>query len=138
MVQTNDGPTDPELIRFLREELGGEVSPDETAWEYVGPIWLWRGKDKDGQPSSMSWHFLTIDGHVAGAIRAASSGHSAAWRSVHVEAGIGHTCWRTSVFPSKAMQGYMLPIKASVRKAEKLAEGDVIRVRITLSKRPSR
>jgi hypothetical protein len=32
----------------------------------------------------------------------------------------------------------MLPVKASVRKAEKLAEGDVITVRITLSKRPSR
>lgn len=137
MVQTNDRPTDPELIRFLREELGGDVSPDETAWELVGPIWLWRGEGKDGQPSSMSWHFLTIDGEVAEAIRAASSGHSAAWGSVYVEAGIGNTCWRTSVFPSKVRQGYMLPIKASVRKAEKLAEGDVITVRITLSKGPS-
>ena len=32
----------------------------------------------------------------------------------------------------------MLPIKASVRKAEKLAQGDVITVRLTLSKGPSR
>jgi hypothetical protein len=99
---------------------------------------LWRGKGKDGQPSSMSWHFLTIDGEVAEAIRVASSGQSAAWGSVYVEAGIGKTYWRTSVFPSKAIQGYMLPIKASVRKAEKLADGDVITVRITLSKGPSR
>lgn len=89
VVQTNDGPTDPELIRFPREELGGNVSPDETGWEHVGPIWLWRGEGKDGQPSSMSWHFLTIDGEVAEAIRVASSGYSAAWGSVYVEAGIG-------------------------------------------------
>ncbi|WP_375188695.1 DUF1905 domain-containing protein [Sphingobium yanoikuyae] len=133
VAQTNDGPTDPELIRFLREELGGDVSPDETVWEHAGPIWLWRGEGKDGQPS-----FLTIDGYLAEAIRVASSGHSAAWGSVYVEAAISKTCWRTSVFPSKARQGYMLPIKASVRKAEKLAEGDLITVRITLSKGPSR
>jgi hypothetical protein len=86
----------------------------------------------------MSWHFLTIDGEVADAIRVASSGQSAAWGSVYVEADIGETCWCTSVFPNKARQGYMLPIKASVRKAEKLAEGDMITVRITLSKGPSR
>ena len=94
---------------------------------------MWRGEGKDGQPS-----FLTIDGYVAEAIRVASSGHSAAWGSVYVEAAISKTCWRTSVFPSKAIQGYMLPIKASVRKAEKLADGDVITVRLTLSKGPSR
>ena len=127
----NDAPTDPELIRFLREELG-ETGPQGGPWSFTGPLWLWRGKAKDGTPTSTAWHFLTIDGDVAEAIRAAAPGRSAAWGSVYVHAVIGNTSWQTSVFPSKDVGGYMLPIKASVRKAEKLAEGDVATVHLTL------
>ncbi|WP_416908213.1 MAG: DUF1905 domain-containing protein [Polymorphobacter sp.] len=120
-------PTDPELIRFLREELG-ESLPASDALHVTGPLWLWRGKAKDGTPSSNAWHFLTIEGDAAEAIRAAAPGRAAAWGSVPVAATIGNTSWQTSVFPSKEAGGYLLPIKASVRKAERLSEGDIIRV----------
>ena len=125
-----DGPTDPELIRFLREELG-ESLPSGGQWTFTGPLWLWRGKAKDGTPTSTAWHFLTIDGAVADAIRAAAPGRSAAWGSVYVSVTIGVTTWQTSVFPSKDVAGYLLPIKASVRKAEKLGEGDTVTVELT-------
>jgi len=124
-------PMDPELIRFLREELG-EAAPAGGAWTFTGPIWLWRGKAKDGTPTKTAWHFLTIDGAVADALRAASPGRSAAWGSVYVEVTIGSTNWRTSAFPSKDVGGYMIPIKASVRRAEKLAEGDVVTVQLAV------
>ncbi len=126
-----DSPTDPELIRFLREELG-EASTRGGSWDFTGPIWLWRGVAKDGTPTKTAWHFLTIDGEVAESIRAASPGRTAAWGSVYVRATIGATEWRTSVFPSKNVSGYLLPVKASVRKAEKLTDGDVIRVTLAL------
>ena len=45
---------------------------------------------------------------------------------------IGRTRWQTSVFPSKDVSGYLLPIKASVRKAEKLVEGDVAVVELSI------
>lgn len=125
------GPTDPELIRFLREELG-ETGPPGGTWSASGPLWLWRGKAKDGSPTSTAWHFLTITGDVADAIRNAAPGRSAAWGSVYVTVTIGTTTWQTSVFPSKDVSGYLLPVKASVRKSEKLAEGDVIVVQLTL------
>lgn len=120
----NGGPTDPELIRFLREELG-EALPAGGSWAFAGPLWLWRGKGKDGAPTSTAWHFVTIDGDVAAAIRAAAPGRSAAWGSVYVTVTIGATRWQTSVFPSKDVGGYLLPVKAGVRKAERLAEGDI-------------
>ncbi len=125
------GPTDPELIRFLREELG-ESLPAGGNWTFTGPLWLWRGKAKDGSPTSTAWHFITIDGAVADAIRAAAPGRSAAWGSVYVSVTVGKTGWQTSVFPSKDVAGYLLPIKASVRKAEKLVEGDVVTVELAI------
>jgi hypothetical protein len=114
----------------LREELG-VAGPQGGTWQFAGPLWQWRGKAKDGSPSSTAWHFITITGDVADGIRAAAPGRSAAWGSVYVTVTIGNTCWQTSVFPSKDVGGYLLPVKAAVRKAEKVAEGD--EVTLTLS-----
>ncbi|MFZ4689402.1 MAG: DUF1905 domain-containing protein [Polymorphobacter sp.] len=128
---TGDEPFDPELIRFLREELG-EAMPAGGSWQLTAPLWLWRGKAKDGTPTKAAWHFITIDGAVADAIRAAAPGRSAAWGSVYVTATIGTTTWQTSVFPSKDVSGYILPVKASVRKAQRLSEGDEVTLELTL------
>lgn len=127
----NPEPSDPELARFLREELG-ETLPAGESWNVTTALWLWRGKAKDGTPSRTAWTFLTITGPVAEALRAAAPGRSAAWGSVYVTARIGETAWRTSAFPSKDVGGYLLPVKASVRKAEKLAEGDTVTVAISV------
>jgi hypothetical protein len=127
----NELPTDPELLRFLREELG-ETLASGGSWRFTGPLWLWRVKARDGTPTATAWHFITIDGTVADAIRAASPGRSAAWGSVYVHVAIGRTRWQTSVFPSKDVSGYLLPVKASVRKAEKLVAGDVAVVELSI------
>lgn len=127
----NNGPTDPELIRFLREELG-ESLPAGGRWSFTGPLWLWRGKAKDGTPTSTAWHFLTIDGAVAAAIRAAAPGRSAAWGSVYATITLGATNWQTSLFPSRDVGGYLLPVKAGVRKAERLVAGDVVTVNLVV------
>ena len=126
-----DDDLDPELIRFLREELGHEL-PAAREWTFTGPLWIWKGKEKDGKPSSMSWVFLTITGDVADGIRAAAPGRSAAWGSVYVKVSLGGTHWQTSVFPSKEARGYLLPVKAAVRKKEGVAEGDVVTVALSL------
>ncbi|TFU01475.1 DUF1905 domain-containing protein [Polymorphobacter arshaanensis] len=130
-MSANELPSDPELIRFLREELGATLA-EGGSWDFTGPLWLWRGKAKDGTPTSTAWHFVTIDGAIADAIRAASPGRSAAWGSVYVNVSIGDTRWQTSVFPSKDVQGYLLPVKAVVRKAQKLVEGDMVTLNISV------
>jgi hypothetical protein len=122
---------DADLARFLRDELGH--APDgQTAgpWTIRGPVWLWQGSD--GAPAKGSWYFLTIDGETAAAIRAAAV-HAAAWGSVYVTATIGGTTWRTSLFPSKAHGGWLLPLKAAVRKAEKIVEGSEVEAALTLA-----
>ena len=121
---------DADLARFLRDELGhtpggGAAGP----WTARGAVWLWQGEN--GAPVKAAWYFLTIDGETAQAIRA-SAVNAAAWGSVYVEATIGKTTWRTSLFPSKKAGGWLLPLKAAVRKAEKLAEGTAVEAVLTL------
>ena len=126
-----DPDLDPELIRFLREELGHDL-PSGGQWRFTGPLWIWKGKAADGKPSPMNWHFLTITGDVAASIRAGAPGRSAAWGSVYVKVRLGGTAWATSVFPSKEAGGWLLPIKAAVRKKEGVGEGDEVTVELSL------
>ncbi|MEZ5231631.1 MAG: DUF1905 domain-containing protein [Acidimicrobiales bacterium] len=52
--------------------------------------------------------------------------------SVRVEATIGATVWRTSVFPDRGSGCYVLPLKQAVRKAEGLLDGDPATVTLRL------
>jgi Domain of unknown function (DUF1905) len=91
----------------------------------TAPVWLWRSAAK---PDAAGWFFATIDPQTAAEIKYAMLGMSRAFGSVKVAAQVGDTRWETSLFPHKETGGFILPLKASVRKAEGVAEGDVIRV----------
>lgn len=98
--------------------------------EHTGTLWRWTGG------TNGTWHFLTIDGEVGEALSATAlmrrlEGLSRGFGSLKVLATIGDSAFRTSVFPSKA-DGWMLPVKAAVRKAEDLAEGDEVTVVLEL------
>lgn len=131
---TSATPTDPELARFLSDELG-VAAPASGAreWTTRGPVWIWRG-NAQGPPPKAAWYFLTIAGEVAQAIRA-SSAPKAGFGSVRVTATIGATSWQTSLFPAKELGGYLLPLKASVRKAEALEADMEAEVSLTLAGR---
>ena len=95
-------------------------------------LWRWQSAT-----APAAWFFVTIAGDVADAIRlAAISGQWLDGRkgfgSARVDVTIGATIWQTSVFPHKESGGWLLPVKAAVRKAEGLAEGDLVRVTVSL------
>jgi Domain of unknown function (DUF1905) len=102
-------------------------------FHHTAPLWLWT---TDKAPAS--WHFLTIDGEVGDAIKATSimrrleGGRSRGFGSMKVAATIGGTSWVTSIFPAKDVGGYLLPVKAAVRKAEGIVQGDEVDVTLTL------
>jgi hypothetical protein len=64
-------------------------------------------------------------------IRAHSLADRGGFGSVRVEARIGDVVWRTSVFPQKT-GGYLLPVKADVRRRAGIAAGDEVRVELEL------
>jgi len=90
----------------------------------TGPLWLWSG----GQAS---WHFLTVPEEQSGEIRAESLARRGGFGSVKVEARIGEVRWRTSVFPQKS-GGYILPVKASVRRDAGIAAGNEVSFELEL------
>ncbi len=97
-------------------------------FDYSGPVWRWTSSKGD---TTAAWYFLTLDGTVANSIRAAA-GPRRGFGSIKVKATIGATEFATSIFPSKEVDGFMLPLKAAVRRAEGLNEGDVIAVSLSI------
>ena len=92
----------------------------------TGPVWLWsEGKG--------SWHFFTVPADEAMEIRleSAASGVRRGFGSVRVEATIKGVAWRTSIFPQKS-GGYILPIKADVRRRAGVSAGDAVTVSLSL------
>ena len=92
---------------------------------HTAALWRWTG----GGPAS--WFFLTIDGAAGEALSAIALmhrlelGQARGFGSLKVTAQIGDSRWQTSVFPQKG-KGWMLPVKAAVRRAEGLVEGDEV------------
>ena len=90
--------------------------------EVSGEIWFWRG------PSP--WHFVTVPDEQSAALEAASSLVSYGWGMIPVTARIGDTEWTTSLWPKD--ERYLIPLKASVRRAEGLDLGDDVTVRLVV------
>lgn len=105
---------------------------DGEKLSHRGRLWRWRGASGNG-----TWHFLTIDGPAGEALSGTAvmrrlEGIGRGFGSLRVEARIGETRFATSVFPSRSDGGWLLPVKASVRRAEHLAEGDEVEVFLTV------
>jgi Domain of unknown function (DUF1905) len=90
--------------------------------EFSGEIWFWRGPAPH--------HFVTVPDEECGALEAAAAFVTYGWGMIPVAAQIGATEWTTSLFPKDGR--YIVPVKASVRKAEGLELGDIVTVRLTV------
>jgi hypothetical protein len=71
---------------------------------------------------------VTVPDEQSRDLKAISGFVTYGWGVIPVHARIGKTEWQTSLFPKDGR--YLLPIKASVRKAENLEEGDNVTVRL--------
>lgn len=67
---------------------------------------------------------------MTAAIRAART-KTVGFQYVPVEASIGETVWRTTLFPTKEGP-YLLALKAKVRQAEGIREGQSVHIRLKL------
>jgi hypothetical protein len=79
-------------------------------------LWLWSGE-------TANWHFISIPEDLATDLRGQGLARRGGFGSVRVEARIDDVTWRTSVFPQKG-GGYLLPVKAEVRRRANIAAGD--------------
>jgi hypothetical protein len=89
---------------------------------FTAPLWL---HGSDG-----GWHFVTLPGDVADDVREHAGSRSRGFGSVRVTAVVGGSRWQTSVFPETQTGSYVLPVKQEVRRANDLAAGDPVPVRL--------
>jgi hypothetical protein len=88
--------------------------------EFNGRIFIWRGP--------APWFFVTVPENESRALKAISGIVTYGWGVIPVHVRIGKTEWATSLFPKD--ERYLVPIKASVRNAESLGEGDQVTIRL--------
>jgi len=90
--------------------------------EFSGKIIFWRGP--------APWFFVTVPAKHSRAIKAISNLVTYGWGVIPVHVWIGKTEYTTSLFPKD--NRYLVPIKASVRKAEDLEKGDKVTLQLEI------
>ncbi|GAB4144796.1 MAG: DUF1905 domain-containing protein [Patescibacteria group bacterium] len=89
-------------------------------YRFEGKVWPYPGEG--------SWHFITIPEQLSQEIKEMFGYLSVGWGTLPVTATIGNTSWNTSIFRDKKTNSYLLPVKAEVRKKEKINIENVIEV----------
>jgi len=97
-----------------------------VSFRYEAECELWTSPGKGG------WCFITLPRDWTSPLKVVRGSQAGAWGSMRVEATIGASTWRTSLFPDSKAGAFLLPIKAEVRRREGIAPGDRVRVVVTI------
>ncbi len=90
--------------------------------EFKGKIFQWRGP--------APYLFVAVPDKQSADIKSVSKLVTYGWGVIPALIKVGKTRWTTSLFPKEGR--YLVPIKMVVQKAEKLKEGDEIKLRLEL------
>ncbi len=88
--------------------------------EFEGEIWFWRGP--------APWYFVTVPEQQCRELKAIAGVVTYGWGMIPVDATIGNTAYYTALWPKDG--SYIVPIKARIRRAEDIEEGDLVTVRL--------
>ena len=91
--------------------------------EITGKVWYWRGP--------APFYFVTVPQKHARQIKAMEKLVTYGWGMIPATVRIGKTEWTTALWPKDGL--YIVPLKAAVRKAEKIEEGDNVKVRLDVA-----
>ena len=80
-------------------------------WQYTGPA---------------AWYFVSLPIELAKEIRSALKSEEEGWGRLPATAKIGNTEWKTAIWFDRKGDTYLLPLKAEIRKAERLEVGNEI------------
>lgn len=87
---------------------------------------LWRHE------GGAAWHFVTLPHDIADEIAERAAKLHRPFGSLPIRATIGATTWTTSLFADTKRASYLLPVKADVRRRERLDAGQHVSVAVEL------
>ncbi|WP_394279112.1 DUF1905 domain-containing protein [Microbacterium sp.] len=90
--------------------------------DFEGELFRWQARTD-------AWYFVALPEPLSLDVREVPR-LGRGFGSVPVQASIGGSSWRTSIFPDAERGTYVLPIKRAVREAEAISEGDAVPVHL--------
>ena len=95
-------------------------------YEFESKMWI------SGGGTQSVWHLVSLPRNYYLEIKEMYGCSRRGFGSIPVTVTIGNSIWQTLIFPSKELKTYILPIKASVRKAENLNLGELISYKLEI------
>ena len=90
--------------------------------EFTEPVFEWRGP--------APYHFVRVPEDDAVVIQDVAAAITYGWGMIPVAVTIGATTWTTALWPKDG--SYVVPLKDRVRRAERIALGDEVAVRLRI------
>lgn len=90
--------------------------------EFTGEVWYWRGP--------APFHFVSVPAEHVPDLAETAARVSYGWGCVPVAARLGGTEFTTALIPKDGT--YLVPLKAAVRRTERVEVGDRVTVRIVV------
>lgn len=97
---------------------------EKPTYKMRAKVWLY--------PGMAGWHFVTLPKKQSKEIKRYFGVLAGGWGSLPVMVTVGKTIWKTSIFPDKKSNAYLLPLKAEVRKKENIAIGNIVNFSIEI------
>lgn len=101
-----------------------QVAPMKIRFSFTGT--LWRSKGPGG------WHFVSLPVEMSEEIRALLRNEEAGWGRLNITAITGKTRWKTAIWFDTKRNTYLLPLKAEIRKKEKLSINSSVEVTLEI------
>ena len=79
------------------------------------------------------WFFAALPEDLSEEVRELQGPYRRGFGAVRVQATVGASTWRTSIFPGGDGGRYVLPLKRSVRDAEELYDGGPVPVTLEIA-----
>jgi hypothetical protein len=83
-------------------------------------------------PGMAAWRFANVDKAQSAYIKEKYGAHVRGFGSIPVTATLGASRWDTSIFPDKQSGTYLLPLKAKIRAAEQIDDGDAVTFKLNI------
>lgn len=91
-------------------------------YQFSSTLWQYAGKG--------AWYFVSLPEKLSEEIRENFKSEEEGWGRLRAMAKIGDAEWQTAIWFDAKRNTYLLPIKADIRKKEKLVSGKTIAVRV--------
>lgn len=100
------------------------MHPDFQVYTFKAKVWVFDGPG--------GWHFVTINKKISEEIYVMHKVIAKNWGSIPVQCQIGKTIWNTSIFRDTKSNAYLLPLRADIRKKEKIIAGKTVQVQLLI------